>query len=109
MRLCDIPRKYTDWIKTKLENRTTNICFDDYRSHPMNILAGLDQGCALSPTLYNIYNSPLVEIPDPARKRQEMASGFFDDVVLASRDKSIQEANNHLVCMMEKEGGGLAL
>src|SRR6266536_5717226 len=44
MRKRGIPEEYTDWIKEKLSGRKTSICFDDFRSDPMEIFAGLDKG-----------------------------------------------------------------
>jgi ribonuclease HI len=102
-----IPRQYTDWLSEKLTGRSTNICFDDYRSDAYEIMAGLDQGCPLSPLLYIVYNSPLVECPDPRSKHKEMATGFIDDVALLTRGDTFEETNRALEDMLHRPGGAL--
>jgi ribonuclease HI len=102
-----IPIELVDWVQEKLKGRATVIRFDDFRSLPFAILAGLDQGCALSVTLYNIYNAPLIEIPRPLRSNNEMVIGYVDDVTLLAKGKDFGEANKMLEQMMEREGGAL--
>jgi Reverse transcriptase (RNA-dependent DNA polymerase) len=102
-----LPEEYTEWIGEKLSGRATTICFDDFCSQTLSILAGLDQGCPLSPTLYNIYNATLLEVAKPGWAKDEMASGFLDDVVTAARGATFEEANERLERMMEREGGAL--
>jgi hypothetical protein len=55
----------------KLTGRATKICFDDFRSEPIAIEEGLDQGCALLVILYNIYNSAALEVPKEGRAMDE--------------------------------------
>jgi ribonuclease HI len=107
MRKRGIPRELTGWIREKLTGRETVICFDDYRSDPIGIDAGLDQGCSLSGSLYGIYNAPLVEVPKPGRAREEISVAFVDDVALATKGKDFREANGKLEDMMNREGGAL--
>jgi ribonuclease HI len=102
-----IPKQYTDWLKEKFTGRATNICFDDFRSCLHSIEAGLDQGCPLSPLLYIVYNSPLLEVPKRDPKNGEMASGFIDDVALLAKGNNLEEANQKLEDMMHRPEGAL--
>jgi hypothetical protein len=102
-----IPRQYTDWLKEKFTGRATNICFDDFRSVLHDITAGLDQGCPLSPLLYIVYNSPLLEVPKPNTTQKELATGFIDDVALLARGNNFQEANRAVEDMLHRQKGAL--
>lgn len=107
MRRRGIPRQYSDWIGEKLAGRATTISFDDFRSRLTDTAAGLDQGCPLSPILYIIYNSPLLEIAKSTKSQQDMATGFIDDVALLAQGKDFEEANQRITELMEKNGGAL--
>jgi hypothetical protein len=107
MRMRGIPQEYTDWIREKLTGHQTTIAFDDYRSPLIDIEAGLDQGCPISPLCYVFYNSPVIEAVSPGRSQKEMATGFIDDVVLLARGDNFEDANEKLRNIMEKENGVL--
>jgi ribonuclease HI/endonuclease/exonuclease/phosphatase family metal-dependent hydrolase len=108
MRKRGIPRQYSDWVGEKLSGRATTISFDDFQSKLIDIAAGLDQGCPLSPVLYIIYNSPLLEITKTSRSQEHMSTGFLDDVALLARGKNFAEANQRITDLMSREDGALA-
>lgn len=103
MRTRGIPRKYTNWIKTKLTRRQTTIAFDDYESEAINITNGVDQGCPLSPLLYQFYNAALIEVAQEAKG--ELATGFLDDVAYAIEGEDFDDTNEHGSQMMTRSGG----
>src|SRR5438105_3996780 len=107
MRMRGIPVEYTEWLGEKLANRQTRIVFDDYRSPPLTVRAGLDQGCPLSPLCYVIYNSPVLEAVNPGRANNELATGFIDDVAILAKGKTFEEANERILNIMEKNEGVL--
>ncbi|QRV96882.1 Reverse transcriptase from transposon X-element protein [Ceratobasidium sp. AG-Ba] len=98
-----IPEEIVAWTERKLQGRRTLIKFDDYTSEWFNIEHGIDQGCPLSCIFYLLYNSGAVELADP--ENQELASGFVDDIALLARAKTLGEANDKLVSMMDRPGG----
>lgn len=107
LRAKGIPQEYVNWYRRRLENRSTHLVFDDYQSKAFNVENGIDQGCPLSPLAFIFYNSNLLEVADPNPRKGELSLGFIDDVALAARGKSYEEANSKLKKMMEKEGGAL--
>ncbi|QRW09851.1 Reverse transcriptase from transposon X-element protein [Ceratobasidium sp. AG-Ba] len=103
MRMKGIPEQLVAWTERKLQGRRTVIKFDDYTSDWFNIEHGIDQGCPLSCIYYLLYNSGAVELANA--DNQEMASGFVDDIALLARAKTLGEANDKLVSMMDRPGG----
>jgi Zn-finger protein len=57
-----IPSEILDWLRRRYEKRKTEMTFDDYKSEEFDIDDGLDQGDALSPLLFMLYNSGLAHI-----------------------------------------------
>lgn len=77
MRMRGILKEYTDWITRKMTGRRTIICFDDFKSEPIAVNNGLDQGCTLSMYLYNHYN--VGQVDGSKGRRGEIGGGFVDD------------------------------
>jgi len=48
MRNRGVPRQYTHWITCKVTGHHTTLKFDGYKSEPLPLSKGLDQGCPLS-------------------------------------------------------------
>lgn len=71
-----LPSTLVKWIRSFLSDRTTTLSFDDYTSAPHPVPLGIPQGSPLSPILYLIFNSDLLELP---AKRSDPSSGFIDD------------------------------
>ena len=46
MRLHGVPEEHVEWVGRQLEGRRTTLIFDDYRSEPIDVEDGLDQGDA---------------------------------------------------------------
>ena len=80
------------------------MCFDDYRSEPFEVLNGLDQGCPASGPFYIFYNADLIDIPP---SKDEFASAFVDDCIVAARALTVVEANNKVVNMVTRSKGVL--
>lgn len=67
-------------INNFLSSRKTNIAFNGYKSEAFDLTHGLPQGSPLSPLLYLIYNTTLLEISD--RTEHAEALGFINDVIM---------------------------
>jgi hypothetical protein len=104
MRVRGIPAEYTDWLQRRVDGRRTTLCFDDYRSDPFEVLNGLDQGCPASGPFYIFYNADLIDIPP---SKDEIASAFVDDCIMAARASTVGEANNKVVNMVTRPKGAL--
>lgn len=111
MRAKGVPEQYVAWTERKLEGRTTELKFDDYKSDEFIIRHGIDQGCPLSCISYLFYNSGLIETARPGEGRkkgkEELAVGYIDDVALLVRARKMETATAKLKDMMEREGGAL--
>ena len=104
LRVRGIPEEYTEWIQRRVQGRRTTLCFDDYRSEMFEVLNGLDQGCPASGPLYIFYNADLIDIPI---SKDELASAFVDDCIVAARAPSVQESNERVVNMVTRPKGAL--
>ena len=103
MRTRGIPKEYTDWILRKMTGRKTIITFDDFKSEPIAVNNGLDQGCTLSMYLYNHYNAGQV---DGSRgRRGEISGGFVDDSMGAAEGRTMQEAVENAMELFARPGG----
>ncbi len=105
MRKRGIPKTYTDWLMEKAEGRKTVISFDDFKSQPIKVESGLDQGCNLSGLCYAFYSAD--QIASSEGKRNELAGSFVDDTVYATSGDTKEEVVEKLSDMMTREGGGL--
>ena len=73
-----VPHTISKWIASFLENRSTQIQFNNEKSDQVNTPAGVPQGSPLSPLLYMNYNADLLDI---ASDHSVTGLGFIDDVV----------------------------
>jgi len=90
MRRYGVLREYTDMILDKMTARETIIAFDDYRSEPIPVNNGLDQGCNLSMYGYRFYNASQIE--GLIGRKDEIATNFADDATCATSGKTLEEA-----------------
>src|SRR5882724_6336254 len=79
--------------------------FDGYKSEPLLLSKGVDQGCPLLGIMFQFYNSDLVDNKDSTRGEDTIA--FMDDTLLLAQGKTLAETNNQVKGMMTREGGGL--
>jgi len=77
--------------------------FDGYKSEPLTLTNGIDQGCPLSGIFYQFYNSDLIEICDT--NKGEDAVTFMDNMLLLARGKTLLETNAKVKNMMIRLGG----
>lgn len=103
MRMWGVPKALTDWIKVKLTGHQTTIAFDNHVSKPVTIVKGVDQGCPLSPLLYQFYNVALLEVAKT--KEGELSTGFLNDIAYAAEGKTFEITNSRVQQMMERPGG----
>jgi len=103
MRMRGILKEYTDWVMCKMTGRKTVISFDDFKSEPIAVNNGLDQGCTLSMYLYNHYNAGQV---DGSRgRRGEIGGGFVDDSMGAAEGGTMQQAVENAMALFNRPGG----
>ena len=79
-----IPVEITKWILSFLSNRTTRMRFNGITTDLIHISAGIPQGSPLSPILYILYNSDLLDIP----KEKQLGLGFIDDILYGTQNKT---------------------
>ena len=103
MRCMGFHPKYTDWITNRTTDRETILAFDNYVSQPFEVKHGLDQGCNLSPFLYNCYSAGQMKALD--NRTDELGNTFADDGVCAASAESLERAGIVLGDMFRRPGG----
>ena len=95
MRKRGIPLILTGWLRRRLDNRKTNLVFDDFSSqHPLDIINGIDQGCPLSVILYQFYNADLLDIAKDLPSILVVAN--IDDVAATSSGPDFEAAHENI-------------
>ncbi|KAJ1091870.1 hypothetical protein NDU88_004984 [Pleurodeles waltl] len=79
LRSTGIQGQALDWITSFLSNRSQRVYLPPFRSDPTEIICGVPQGSSLSPTLFNVYMSPLADI---VRKHSIIITSYADDTQL---------------------------
>jgi ribonuclease HI len=103
MRRYGVPKEYTDMILDKMSGRETIIAFDDYKSNPIPVNNGLDQGCNLAMYGYRFYNASQIE--GSIGKKDELATNFADDAACATSARTLEEAAEKMKTLFQREGG----
>ena len=98
MRMRRIPEIIINWIGNFLQNRTTRLKFNGTISQSIATEAGIPQGSPLSPILYIIYNSDLLDITPP----NSLALGYIDDVGYGVKSRSAEVNIMKLESIMSK-------
>src|SRR5436305_1416860 len=88
MRKRKIPEEITRWVLSFLSNRTTRMRFNGVTTDLMPTPTGIPQGSPLSPILYILYNSDLLDIPN---KEKQLGLGFaiVDDILFGPQNKTV--------------------
>ncbi|KAJ1099703.1 hypothetical protein NDU88_004802, partial [Pleurodeles waltl] len=71
-----IQEKALEWIISFLAGRTQRVRLPPFRSEATEVSCGVPQGSSLSPTLFNVYMSPLAAI---ARQHNLNIISYADD------------------------------
>ena len=103
MRKLGFHPKYTRWITNKTTDRHTVLTFDDFVSPPFEVKHGLDQGCNLSPFLYNCYSAG--QLKAFANNRGELGNTYADDAVCGAWGDTLEEAGAKIEEMFNRGGG----
>ena len=116
MRKRHIPERIAKWVESFLHQRTTRLKFNSDTSQQYHISAGIPQGSPLSPILYIIYNSDLLDIPqsnEPGLRNipglgnerdlrnalghgNALGLGFIDDIAYGVKDLMTKYAAKEL-------------
>ncbi|KAJ1104746.1 hypothetical protein NDU88_002155 [Pleurodeles waltl] len=84
-----------DWIISFLSDRSQRVYLPPFSSEPTEIICGAPQCSSLSPTLFNVYMSPLANI---ARKHNINIISYADDTQLIlslTKDPATAKTNLH--------------
>lgn len=104
MRTLGVPKQITGWLESKFSGRTTTLTFEDYVSETFKIEHGLDQGCPMSPILFNYYTAMLIRT---TKDKERAMATYVDDVFSLTISNTVQEALKKQVSIEEeKEGFG---
>ena len=90
-------------ILDKMSGRKTIIAFDDYKSEPILVDNGLDQGCNLAMYGYCFFNAAQIE--GSVGKKDELATNFADDASCATSAKTLEEAAEKMRTLFQRPGG----
>ena len=85
MRKRKIPDEIIRWVSSFLSNRTTCMRFNGIITDPIRTPTGIPQGSPLSPILYILYNSDLLDL---AKRRKQLGLGFIDDILYGVQNKT---------------------
>ena len=103
MRMCQVPKCFTDLAALMLTDRTTHLKFDDFISNPIPLKNGTTQGNPSSMLFYSFYNVPLIKT---AKSDDELSLGFVDNSMMLATGDSHDICHVKLQDMMENSGGG---
>ena len=85
MRKRKIPTEITRWILSFLSNRTTQMRFNGITTDSISTPTDIPQGSPLSPILYILYNSDLLDIP---KEGKQLGLGYIDDILYGVQNKT---------------------
>ena len=85
MRKRKIPSEIAQWMLSFLSNRSTRMRFNGITTDSINTPTDIPQGSPLSPILYVLYNSDLLDIP---KKGKQLGLGFIDDILYGAQNKT---------------------
>lgn len=103
MRKRGVPQRYTDWLTKVMSGRKTALTFDNYKSQPLDLKIGLDQGRPESGPCFAFYNAALADL---AKDRKDVEVIIFaDDTTLLARAKTLEEAVKTLQDLMNGTHG----
>ena len=77
--------------------------FNDYKSEPIPVDNGLDQGCNLAMYGYRFFNAAQIE--GSVGKKDELATNFADDASCATSAKTLEEAAEKMRTLFQRPGG----
>ena len=98
MRKRRIPAEITQWIQSFLSNRTTQMRFNGITTSSIPTPTGIPQGSPLSPILYILYNSDLLDIPS----RKQLGLGFIDDILYGAQNTTAAANAKQLEWLLRK-------
>ena len=98
MRVRRIPLKIARWVQSFLSNRTTSMKYNGITTDSFSTPAGVPQGSPLSPILFILYNSELLDIP----QRDELGLGFIDDIAYGVKSPTAAQNTARLEQLLKK-------
>src|SRR6266496_3939390 len=93
-----VPLQIVKLVQSFLTKRTTQLRFNGATSTDINIEARIPQGSPLSPILFMLYNTELLEIT----KAPDLALGFIDDIAYSISGLTAQRNIKRLQAILTK-------
>ena len=89
MRMRGVPPQYTSVVKHIADSRQTVLKFDSYKSVPLDLSRGLNQGCPLSGITFQFYNAGLLKVHRTDNGKDVIS--FMDDGLMLACGKTLHE------------------
>jgi hypothetical protein len=95
--------RYTRWITNKMTDRCTVLTFNDFVSPLFKVKHSLDQGCNLSPFLYNCYSAG--QMRALGRGKEKLGNTYTDDGVCGAWGETLEDAGEKVEEMFNRKKG----
>jgi hypothetical protein len=102
MKMCCVPKCFTELAEHSLSDHTTCLQFNNYLSDPISLNNKTTQDYPSSMFYYSFYNAPLI---DTAQLADVLSPGFVNDYMMLVMGPTLAACHAKLKDMMECPNG----